>query len=123
MTLIDTSSFVHFLRLKGNRNVKERVGDILRGAEAAICELVVVELWMGVGSRTDERDIKDLCSLLVSLPITENVWVRAKQLAAICRRDGTPVPSSDVVIAACAFVHGAALDYEDEHFHVLEKHR
>ena len=123
MTLIDTSSFVHFLRLKGERTVKKRVAGILQGGEAAICEMVAVELWMGIGSREDARDIEELCSLVLSLPTTDHVWSRAKQLAALCRKDGTPVPSSDIVIAACAFVHGASLDYEDQHFSVLERYR
>jgi predicted nucleic acid-binding protein len=123
MTLIDTSSIVHFLRLKGSRPVKERVGIILRTGDAAICEMVAVELWSGVGSRHDERDIEELCSLLIWLPVSETVWARAKELAASCRRDGTPVPSSDLVIAACAFVHDASLEYEDQHFSILERYR
>ena len=123
MTLIDTSSFVHFLRLKGDRRAKQRVAGLLESGAAAICEIVAVELWMGVGSSADERDIKELCSLVSFLPLTESVWARAKHLAARCRSDGTPVPSSDIIIAACAFVHRASLDFEDQHFLILEKHR
>jgi predicted nucleic acid-binding protein len=122
MTLIDASSLVHFLRIKGNPAVKSRVANILRGGEAAICEMIAVELWMGVGSAKDKREIEELCSALEFLPIDESVWRRAKELATLCRKDGTPVPSSDAVIAACAFTHGAAIDCEDGHFAVLENH-
>ncbi len=48
MTLIATSSFVHFLCRKGDPIVKERVRSLLTSGDAAICELVAVELWMGV---------------------------------------------------------------------------
>ena len=48
MILLDTSSLVHFLRRKGDPEVKERVRGILRGGDAAICPMVEVELSMGV---------------------------------------------------------------------------
>jgi predicted nucleic acid-binding protein len=47
-----------------------------------------------------------------NLPIDERVWRQAKRLGRACRRNGTPVPSSDLLIASCAWVHGAALDAE-----------
>jgi predicted nucleic acid-binding protein len=77
MTLIDTPSLVHLLRRKGNLVVKQRVASILQSGEAAICEMVAIELWMGVGSRQDERDVEEFCSLIWFLPITEAVWTRA----------------------------------------------
>jgi len=123
MTLLDTSSLVHLLRSKGNRTVKHRVKSILLRGDAAICDMVEVELWMGAASREDEKDVTDLVDLLVSLPIDRVVWKRAKELAAACRKAGNPVPSPDCVIAACAFVHGASIDYEDEHFRVIEAFR
>ncbi|MEX2382182.1 MAG: PIN domain-containing protein [Opitutales bacterium] len=123
MILLDTSSLVHFLRRKGEPRVKERVRGLLATGEAALCEIVIVELWMGVGSREDEQDITQLISLLDSLPINSAVWERARELAVHCRKNGTPVPSSDIVIAACAFVNKAAIDYEDHHFAILETHR
>jgi predicted nucleic acid-binding protein len=123
MTLLDTSSLVHLLRRKGDPAVKARVKAVLLRGDAAICDMVEVELWMGVASKQDEKDVGDLAALLVFLPIDQVVWHRAKKLAAACRKSGTPVPSSDCVIAACAFVHGADLDYEDGHFRLLESVR
>ena len=123
MTLLDTSSLVHLLRRKGDPAVKERVNSILLRGDAAICAMVEVELWTGVASKGDEKDVVDLSALLVSLPIDQAVWQRAKELAASCRKAGTPVPAPDSVIAACAFVHGTGLDYEDGHFRLLEKLR
>ncbi len=123
MTLVDTSSLVHLLRRKGDPAVKERVNSILLRGDAAICDMVEVELWMGVASKEDEKDVTDLADLLISLPIDEKVWQRAKALATACRKAGTPVPAPDSVIAACAFIHRAALDHEDEHFRLLETFR
>lgn len=120
MILLDTSSLVHFLCRKGDPVVKERVRGILRGGEAAICPMVEVELSMGVATERDGRDVAELCELLVSLPIDGRVWERAARLGRACRRNGTPVPASDLVIAACAHTHGANIEAVDSHFVVLE---
>jgi len=121
MILIDTSSFVHFLLRKGDPEVKERVRMILRSGDAAICPMIEVELSMGVATEQDGRDVQELCSLLISLPVDEDVWTEAARLGRACRRNGTPVPASDLVIAACARVHGARIEACDSHFSVLEK--
>ena len=123
MTLIDTSSIVHLLRRKGNPQVKERVRNLLRQGDAALCDMVIVELHIGVASKADEQNVADLCELLVHLPTNDSVWAVAKQLATACRKAGAPVPGSDIIIAACAFEHRAALDYEDRHFQTLERFR
>lgn len=123
MILIDTSSLVHLLRRKGDPVVKERVKAILRRGEAATCDMVEVELRMGVASAQDERDVSDLTALLIFLPIDRSVWDRAKQLAAKCRRSGRPVPAPDCVIAACAYVHQTDLDAEDSHYDLLNTFR
>jgi predicted nucleic acid-binding protein len=119
MILLDTSSLVHFLRRKGDPAVKERVRGILRSGDAAICPMVAVELSMGVGSEKDRRDVEELCELLISLPIDESVWAEAMHLGRVCRRVGRPVPASDLVIAACARVHGARIEAADAHFEVI----
>ncbi len=119
MILLDTSSLVHFLRKKGDPEVKERVRAILRGGDAAICPMVEVELAMGVGSARDGREVEELCGLLISLPVDRNVWEEAARLGRACRRNGTPVPASDLVIAACARVHDARIEAVDAHFRVL----
>jgi predicted nucleic acid-binding protein len=123
MTLLDTSSLVHLLRRKGDQAVKDRVNSVLLRGDAAICDMVEVELWMGVASKEDEQDVTDLVALLTSLATDQAVWKRAKLLASACRKAGNPVPPSDCVIAACAFVHGASIDHEDEDFRFLETFR
>lgn len=123
MTLVDTSSLVHLLRKKGDPIVKERVRRLFRTGDVAICEMVAVELWMGVGSPEDAEDVGELIEKIPFLPIDDHVWRRARTLAGSCRRSGMPMPASDVLIAACAFVHRAKIDTEDAHFEVLEGFR
>ncbi|MGH8048423.1 MAG: PIN domain-containing protein [Chthoniobacterales bacterium] len=121
MTLVDTSSLVHFLRRKGDGAAKERVRRLLSAGQGAICEIVAVELWMGVRSKQDGRDMKELLELLPFLEINTAVWMMSRRLALKCREGGVPVPSSDIVIAACAFVHGASIESSDAHFARLEE--
>jgi predicted nucleic acid-binding protein len=123
MTLVDTSSLIHLLRKKGDPDVKERVRRLFRLGDVVICDMVAVELWMGVGSREDEANVRELTDVVPFLPIDSTVWRRARELAACCRRSGMPVPASDVLIAACAFVHRAKIDTEDAHFEILERFR
>jgi predicted nucleic acid-binding protein len=63
--------------------------------------------------------VEELCELLISLPIDESVWAEAMHLGRVCRRVGRPVPASDLVIAACARVHGARIEATDAHFEVI----
>lgn len=123
MTLIDTSSLVHFLRRKGDPVVKERVRALLRGGDAALCPMIRVELAMGVASPRDSKQVEALCAAMIELPITAEVWAEAERLGRGCRALGKPVPASDLLIAATAFVHGAAVEAEDGHFVLLENLR
>jgi predicted nucleic acid-binding protein len=119
VTLLDTSSLVHFLRLKGDSAVKARVKGILLRGDAVLCGMVIVEIYMGVASPADENDVRRLSKVLPCLPTNEDVWRMARALGAACRRAGTPVPSSDVLIASCAYVNGAEIEADDAHFDLL----
>lgn len=119
ITLIDTSSLIHFLRRKGKPEVKERVKQLLIGGDVATCDMVVLELHQGVGSSQDQQQINQLTQHLIWLPTTQEVWHLARELAQKCRQNGTPVPSSDILIAACAFESGAVIDAEDARYKTL----
>ncbi len=123
MTLIDTSSLIHFLRRKGDPAVKQRVKSLLLGGDVAICDMIMVELYQGVGSPKDQQQIDQLMQYMVLWPTKKETWQRAGRLAQQCRQAGTPVPSSDIVIAACAFENQAEIDSEDAHFEMLKGFR
>jgi len=119
VTLLDTSSLIHFLRLKGDPIVKARVKKLIAKGDAVLCDLVAVEIWMGVASAEDERDVRRITETLPCLPTDDTVWSLARKMGFQCRRAGTPVPSSDLLIAACAFAHGAEIEADDRHFALL----
>lgn len=119
MYLIDTSCWVHALRKRGNTDIRKRVQRLLLDDEAAWCEVVWVELWRGVTAKAEIQFLRELDNDLPKLPMNDAVWQLACELAQLCRLTGTPVPTTDLLIHACAAVHKIKLIHEDKHFDVL----
>ena len=56
MILVDTSSWIHFLRTDGNLVVRDRVCDALSHGQARLCPIVQLELWNGSTFKIKRRD-------------------------------------------------------------------
>jgi len=69
VTLVDTSSWVHFFRRDGDPEVKSRVQNLLNEGSAVICPVILAELWMGAGSEKDRNDVRRLKEAVLSLEI------------------------------------------------------
>jgi predicted nucleic acid-binding protein len=117
MTLVDASSWIEYLREKDSP-VTGRVQDLLLGAEAAWCDMTLVELWHGARGAKEKRDLAELEKEIMLLPVNEDVWGVSRKLARLCRDAGLTVPAADIVIAACAAQHQVSLEHCDRH---LEK--
>ena len=123
MMLVDTSGWIHYLRRDGEPEMKNQVRGLLLDGAVLLCPVVLAELWMGAGSKKDHDDLTDLSAVLRCLPMTDDAWEYSFRLARICRAKGTPVPSSDLLIASCAFIHGVKILAKDRHFETLEEYR
>lgn len=119
MVLVDTSAWIHFLRPDGDRAVRARVEGVLRAGTARLCPLVRLELWNGAGGERERKVLRELERSLPELGITPEVWDDACDLARRCRASGVSVPATDLLIAACAFHHGARLEHEDSDFDAI----
>jgi len=119
MVLIDSSCWIHYFRRQGDRDVRNKVIRLLEDGEAAWCPLIRLELWNGVGSDADRKMLREHETWLHDLPITDEVWKQARELASHCRRAGKTVPATDVLIAACARYYEVKLEFADTHFEVL----
>jgi predicted nucleic acid-binding protein len=119
MKLVDTSSWVHQIRRRGNPSVRARVEQLLRTGEAAWCPVVRLELWAGVGSDTDRKLLREYQKYLPELAMNSEVWDKACELADRCRRAGKTIPPHDLAISACARYHDVEIEHEDEHFNLL----
>ena len=119
MILIDTSSWIHLLRPDGDPKVRSRVEDALRSGEACWCPIVQLELWNGARGSHELRILWQFAQALPLLPMDEEVWSAAYDLARRARAQGVTVPAADVSIAACARRHGATLESADNDFGLL----
>jgi predicted nucleic acid-binding protein len=116
MVLVDTSSWIHFLRPRGEAAVRARVEAVLEAGTARWCSLVRVELWNGAGGERERKVLREFEARIPELAITAEVWNEACDLARRCRKAGVSIPATDLVIDACARRHGAALEQADSDF-------
>ena len=84
--------------------------------EAAWCDMTLVELWHGARGTKEKRELAQMQNDITLVPVDAAVWRLACKLALRCREKGFTVPSSDIVIAACATHHKLELDHCDGHF-------
>lgn len=119
MILVDSSSWIHFLRPNGDPIVRSRVEAALTSGEACWCPLVRLELWNGAAGDRDRKSLRDFEDVLLELAIDDDVWASAYELARRARSAGVSVPATDILIAACARRHGADLETADSDFERL----
>jgi len=115
--LLDTSGFIkHFI------GIPEFVEKVAASSEVLMSPIVLGELMFGFrnGSRFHENSNaldrflgKDVVQLV---PVNEVTADRYSRIALHLRRQGTPIPSNDMWIAAQAMEHGAELLTADRHF-------
>ena len=119
MILVDSSSWIHFLRPNGDPMVRSRVEAALTSGEACWCPLVRLELWNGAAGDRDRKSLRDFEAVLPELAVDDEVWAGAYELARRARSAGVSVPATDILIAACARRHGADLETADSDFERL----
>jgi predicted nucleic acid-binding protein len=119
MKLVDTSSWVHALRRRGNPAIKAKLTDLVTLGQACWCSMVRLELWAGVGADPERKVLRTFEQRIPELAITDEVWDLACELADQSRLAGTTVPANDLVIAACGRYHGVEIEASDAHFDFL----
>jgi len=115
--LLDTSAYVGF-----KRKIEEVV-DIIASAESILFSPIVMgELMFGFrnGNRFKENMV-DLNNFLEHevvefIQIGKTTSDRYSRIVLHLKRQGTPIPSNDIWIAAQAMEHGAELITLDRHF-------
>lgn len=119
MVLVDTSSWIHFLRPQGDKEVRSRVEIILFNGEACWCQLVRLELWNGARGQKEKQVLEEFERVIPDLPVSEEVWQCSVELARNARARGVTVPATDLLIAACARQHGASIEAADPDFDMI----
>ncbi len=115
--LLDTTAYVGF-----KRNVVEVV-EIIVGAELVLFSPVVLgELMFGFRNGTRFKENMADLNRFIQHEVVELVQIgevasdRYSRIAAQLKRQGTPIPTNDIWIAAQTMEHGAELITSDHHF-------
>ena len=115
--LLDTSAYVGF-----KRNVEEAVEIIVSAESILFSPIVLGELMFGFrnGNRL-KKNMDDLNNFLQHevvniVQIGKITSDRYSRIAFHLKRQGTPIPSNDIWIAAQAMEHGVELITSDRHF-------
>ena len=119
--LVDSSLWVHQLRKSGDAAKRDRVNTLLENGEAAWCAVVRLELWRGVTNDAERKTLRRYEALLSDYEISTDVWTRSIRLADRARASGVTVPLADLLIFACAKIHGLEVAHDDTHFDELTK--
>ena len=119
--LVDSSLWVHQLRKSGDAGKRDRVNALLESGEAAWCPVVRLELWRGVTNDAERKTLRRYETLLPDYEISAEVWKRSMQLADRARASGVTAPLADLLIVACANIHGLDVAHDDTHFDALSK--
>lgn len=94
---------------------------LLESGEAAWCAVVRLELWRGVTNDIERKVLRRYEAVLPEYQISSDVWEEAIRLADRGRAAGITVPMADLLIFACAMVHGLEVAHDDVHFEQLAK--
>jgi predicted nucleic acid-binding protein len=116
--LVDTSAWVEYLRSRQSE-VAAKVESLLLSDEAALCEMVMLELWNGARGQEEKRKLTELSSAALYLEINAEVWKLAHRLASLCRDHGNTIPAADILVAACAVYHRVEMEHKDSHFDTI----
>ena len=117
--LVDTSAWVQLMRKDGDVAICERLRSLIASDLAAWCEIVRVELYHGARSESDFKSLREMEATLQRLEMSPAVWDKCAEVAVRCRQKGKPLPTTDMMVYACAAVHGVTVFHRDQHFETL----
>ena len=114
LVLIDTSVWIEALRPGGDEGCRRAVARLVEEGQAATCEIIIAELLRGAA---DEEQAKEWAGMLRALEVLpmDGVAEVAGRISRRGRARGMTQPLGDVLIAAVALKHGAALLHRDRH--------
>ena len=123
MIIVDTSAWIEFLRATGSPADMRVVEAVDRG-EAAVTEIVVMEVLAGARTAADAARIRDGLLAVEVLPLRGVAdFEAAAALYRACRAVGETVRRmTDCLIAVPAIAAGVPILHVDRDFDVLARH-
>ncbi len=119
--LVDTSAWIDALRTDGDPAVRTEVRLVVSQGTALFCDMVLLELWNGARGEAEVELLADLERDVECVATTAQVWSTVRGMGRSCRETGITVPTTDLLIAACAETHGLSLLHHDAHFDAVAR--
>jgi len=88
---------------------------LFRG-EVSMVGMVLSEILQGARTHSEFATLRDRLTALEFLEVTLETWVKVGEIALELRRQGYPVPLTDLTIAAVAIQHNQSVYTLDQHF-------
>ncbi len=122
LILIDSSAWIASLSPKGDATARDAVDECLAREVATTTGMIIIEVLRGCRTRKAFVELEARLGLVQRLPVSEFVWQEAARLGFELRKHGVTVPSTDLLIATVAIIHGCTLLHRDRHFEDISQH-
>lgn len=119
---LDTTAYSQFQR--GHAEVTELID---QAKWVGLPSVAIGELWMGFVQGRHIRKNQELLEAFLAHPLVEEIRVGGSvprlygEIAVDLRRQGTPIPTNDIWIAACAAATGSTVLTFDGHFRSVSR--
>lgn len=114
-TLIDTSLWIDFTRLRSPRKLKQFIAPYVLDPDAHLAEPIAFEV-LRHATPAEVGLISQQFQTLPHLATPPALWTDAARLGQACRQKNITVPSLDLLIAALAIHHGAEIVTFDDDY-------
>lgn len=119
--LVDTSVWLLALRKDPIPEIVRRIDELLRDDAVITAGMVRLEILAGTRTEKEYGRLKRRLDALDQVETGDDLWQSACEYGFLLRRKGLTIPSTDIVIAACALQAGAVLLHADAHFDLMAK--
>ena len=118
MVLVDSSIWIEAARRHGDLKVKVALEALLEEGEATWCGPVKLEV-LGGARKEERRALEHYFAVIPYVPLRDEAWEHAKQLAWRVRDGGLTVPWNDILIAGISLKLGCRVYAQDKHFEAM----
>lgn len=113
--LVDTSVWIQYFNKLDSKSGKSIEG-LLGEGRVVGSGVVLTELLQGAKIEKEFNAILESMTALPFLETTLNTWIKAGRISYTLRRKGTPIPTTDLIIASLALEYDCLIFTLDPHF-------
>jgi tRNA(fMet)-specific endonuclease VapC len=118
--LIDTSVWIAYFK-NSQRQVTEKVDDVLTHSHVYVPKVVIAELIQGAKTDKEIAVIEEFVHAFTVIDQTADTWLKAGRLSFSMKKKGITVHIIDCYIAMLADEHNCIIFSLDEHFKSIQK--